>query len=556
MGSNNDVILNSGTIAASSESATAGSINLGGGNDLILNRGKFDINESSFIDGGEPLALGSKPMQGLNVFMQGYNESRSDGQSSGLDQSQLVNFAAIKLEHDGPWYFPYGKNCQVGDKSRVIRRFTRCVGLIGRRGIDQQLVITDDAPLEAGVIALGPGVNTIHVEHGSLRSVLVDSDGDDNIVLGERFLGANGELIVGAMDGVASITQLGGVWSYANDATEDGFGVFPSTTAAGTLVVKETALNRQVQGSPVVSKATFQRIDGGQNDLGIQVGVNASLAVIDGIHGDQTSLTTRGDVRLSGVSTYRGETTIKDGAILYAENRSALSDQSPFVISEGGRLNLQGFDQTISSLNGGGDLVLNAELSATDASTGGLNGSDLVINSGDYAGSILDGDYSGIGSITKATDGDLTLSGVNDYVSPTFIRDGRLIAASSTALSPNSAFALSDSGTLDLVTSLRKGEFRFEGNDSHSAYLERLRIGGQAKLLVSSIAPLRIKGQLEFNQGEIAAFLDSGVNSKAPIQMTKTASSFMEILQILIPQIFIWLSLMKCAKTGTECDRW
>ena len=34
------------------------------------------------------------------------------------------------------------------------------------------------------MIALGPGVNTIHVEHGSLRSVLVDSDGDDNIVLG------------------------------------------------------------------------------------------------------------------------------------------------------------------------------------------------------------------------------------------------------------------------------------------------------------------------------------------------------------------------------------
>ena len=42
-------------------------------------------------------SLGSKPMQGLNVFMQGYNESRSDGQSSGLDQSQLVNFAVISL---------------------------------------------------------------------------------------------------------------------------------------------------------------------------------------------------------------------------------------------------------------------------------------------------------------------------------------------------------------------------------------------------------------------------------------------------------------------------
>ena len=51
------------------------------------------------------------------------------------------------------------------------------------RGIDQQLVITDDAPLEVGD-CFRPGVNTLHVEHGSLRSVLVDSDGDDNIALG------------------------------------------------------------------------------------------------------------------------------------------------------------------------------------------------------------------------------------------------------------------------------------------------------------------------------------------------------------------------------------
>ena len=59
------------------------------------------------------------------------------------------------------------------------------------------------------------------------------------------------------MDGVASITQLGGVWSYANDATEDGFGVFPSTTAAGTLVVKETALNRQVKDHPLLARQHF-----------------------------------------------------------------------------------------------------------------------------------------------------------------------------------------------------------------------------------------------------------------------------------------------------------
>ena len=56
MGSNNDVILNSGIISTTTRDKGKTSINLRGGNDLILNRGTFDIGES-IIDGGEELIL-------------------------------------------------------------------------------------------------------------------------------------------------------------------------------------------------------------------------------------------------------------------------------------------------------------------------------------------------------------------------------------------------------------------------------------------------------------------------------------------------------------------
>ncbi len=541
MGANNDVILNSGTIEipAKKRIADAGSINLGGGNDLILNRGKFDV-DLSFINGGEELDLQARPVQGLNVFRQGFNDARGEDQASGLTESQLVNFAAIKLEHDGDWIFPQGGDCQVRGKVKLFDQHVRCVGITGLKKEDQKIVIDDKARVEAGVVALGrDSTNKIHVKEGALRAVLIEGGNEvldrfrnkrglasnelptqkEVIVLGEENSDAGGELVVGGIVDVESITQLGGTWSYAIDASEDDFGVFPDTTAAGTLVVKEITLNqnRRLSDSGAVSKATFQRIDGEANDLSIEVDSNSSLGVIDGIHGDKTALTTQGEVRLSGESTYGGFTTIQDGGILYSENNSALSEKSSVVIEAGGLLDLQGFDNTISSLSGEGDLVLNPR--ASELSDDDLKGADLKILAGDFWGTIQDGGLSGIGSITKAGDGDLVLSGVNSYSAPTFVEGGRLISASSTALSPNSAFTLSNAAVLDLSTYPRQAEFRFDENDGYGAYLKSLKISDQSRLTVSSLAPLRVKEQLEFDQGEIAAFLDSGPDSTAPIQM-------------------------------------
>ena len=92
---------------------------IGGGNDLILNSGTFDIGES-IIDGGEELILErNKPVEGLNIFRQGFDPySDSSESSSGLNEFQLFNFAAVKLEQDGDWIFPQGQDCQVRGKSK------------------------------------------------------------------------------------------------------------------------------------------------------------------------------------------------------------------------------------------------------------------------------------------------------------------------------------------------------------------------------------------------------------------------------------------------------
>ena len=131
MGKNRDIISNSGTIKTTTIGAGETSINLGGGNDLILNRGSFDIGES-IIDGGDALELtgslrnpDTRKVKGLNIFRQGYDRlsilsETPTANSSGLDETQLVNFAAIKLDAGGDWIFPQGNDCRVIGDERIF----------------------------------------------------------------------------------------------------------------------------------------------------------------------------------------------------------------------------------------------------------------------------------------------------------------------------------------------------------------------------------------------------------------------------------------------------
>ena len=231
------------------------------------------------------------------------------------------------------------------------------------------------------------------------------------------------------------------------------------------------------------------------------------------------TLTTKGEVRLSGESDYRGETTIQKGGILYSENNSALSELSPVLIEAGGELDLQGFDNTISSLSGSGDIVLNPRTSLMESSDDQLEGADLEIQGGNFAGSIHDGGFSGLGSVIKDGDGTLFLSGFNEYSAPTEIRDGILSIVNASSLSSNSPITITG-GQLDTSSIVRSGLIPITQLSGYGYVVDSVTIRDQGSLYVSSLAPLNVQGDFKFESGTIAAFLDSGSDSRAPIQMS------------------------------------
>ena len=203
MGNNRDIISNSGIIKTTTRNSDETAINLGGGNDLILNRGSFDVGQS-IIDGGEKLEItgsilnrDTRAITGLNIFRQGYDRlsiltNDPTANSSGLEEEQLKNFAAIKLDPGGDWIFPQGNDCLVKGVGRIFSADkTDCVGIVGQRNIDQFLTITEGANVEAGVIELGRSSNnSIEVLDGSLTAGLIDG-----VVGSERVNANSGDII-------------------------------------------------------------------------------------------------------------------------------------------------------------------------------------------------------------------------------------------------------------------------------------------------------------------------------------------------------------------------
>ncbi|OAI57011.1 hypothetical protein AYO49_00395 [Verrucomicrobiaceae bacterium SCGC AG-212-N21] len=131
-----------------------------------------------------------------------------------------------------------------------------------------------------------------------------------------------------------------------------------------------------------------------------------------------------GTLTLAGANTYTGPTTVNSGT-LKAGAVNVLGTNSTVTLANaaGVTLDLNGFNQSIGALTGGG-------------ATGGevkLGGATLILGGGNQSGAFA-GVISGAGGVTKTSTGTQTFSGANTYGGTTAVNQGTLLVASNGAL--------------------------------------------------------------------------------------------------------------------------
>ena len=198
--------------------------------------------------------------------------------------------------------------------------------------------------------------------------------------------------------------------------------------------------------------------------------------------GDNTSTTFSGSVdgsgglikqgsgtfTLSGTTTYTGPTSVSAG-ILQAGAANAFAPASAFTVAPAATLDLNGFDQTIASLAGDGNVTL---------------GAGTLTTGGDNTDTTFSGAISGTGGLIKDGSGTFILAGTSTYSGPTSLNTGVLIVTGSIANSPvtvQSGATLGGIGTVGPTTILSGGMLS-PGN---------------------SIGTLNVNGALTFNSGSI-----------------------------------------------------
>jgi autotransporter-associated beta strand protein len=143
--------------------------------------------------------------------------------------------------------------------------------------------------------------------------------------------------------------------------------------------------------------------------------------VISGTGG--VSITAGGSATLSAVNTYTGPTVVSAGGQLFLAGPGSIAF-SPVTVDGSFDISNTYSGAVIPSLSGSGTVLLGSNT--------------LMTGSGSFSGIIADGGIAGGtgGSLIKAGNGTLTLSGINLYTGPTFVLGGTLSVNGSIASSP------------------------------------------------------------------------------------------------------------------------
>jgi autotransporter-associated beta strand protein len=168
-------------------------------------------------------------------------------------------------------------------------------------------------------------------------------------------------------------------------------------------------------------------------------------SIVIGSCGVSTATTTT----LQGTNSYTGATIVNSGATLLGGAANAFSAASATTVNAGGTLDLGGFNQTVSSLAGGGT-VANSGLAPVTLTNQGASST--------FSGVIQDGSFSTFvfpTSLVQNSPGNtLTLTGANTYTGGTAIAAGTLqIGGAGTLGAGSYAGAIVNNGTFEYSSS-------------------------------------------------------------------------------------------------------
>jgi len=301
--------------------------------------------------------------------------------------------------------------------------------------------------------------------------------GAATLVGSAKTITANGSTLTvgGVIGGAFTLIKSG-----AGALTLSGVNAFSGTTLnAGTLNINNSSALGSVAGSFTINGGTINNTSGapittlnypqdwnsdftftGTQDLNMGTGAvdlnsdrivttNANTLTVGGVvNGVGARLTKNGagTLVLSGSNVFTGGVTINAG-ILRVANAGALNTATPntltFGASSTGRLQLNGFDVTISGLNTdptpGTPIIENGV-----AGTNTLTVNSTLLNT--FAG-VLQNGAAGTLALTKNGTGSLALRGNNTYSGTTILSAGTLNINSATAIG-SGAFTI-NSGTID-----------------------------------------------------------------------------------------------------------
>ncbi|MBL6618500.1 MAG: autotransporter domain-containing protein [Reyranella sp.] len=272
--------------------------------------------------------------------------------------------------------------------------------------------------------------------------------------------GGGGTMLVKAGTGTLTLT---GANTYAGGTTINGG------------LINFAAANNFGTGAITLNGGGLQWATGNTTDISSRLAPLGAAGGVFDTNGNNVTLATgitgsggltkqgAGTLTLGGVSSYSGPTAVTMGT-LQAGAANVLAPNSAYTVSGGVTLSLNGFNQTIGSLAGSGNVTL---------------GSATLTTGNDNTSTTFSGVTSGTGGLTKIGTGTLTLGGNNTFSGGTILNAGGLVVAGSLASGvTNNGGALQVSGSVTGNVVQNSGSTSLTGNLSGGFSLN----GGTASL--------------------------------------------------------------------------